>query len=120
MKLSQAKDYLHLVQAAAEGKTIQEDKDSLGWLELVESTFTQSPNRYRVKPEISYREFTLDEIPVGKIVRRKAGDYHPRHVIHSAIISNGDALCVINGLHLTARELLRDYEFMDGTPCGTP
>jgi hypothetical protein len=48
-----AKDFLPLVQALMEGKTIQYNRNSAGkpdWDDLVESSFADSPSRYRVKP----------------------------------------------------------------------
>ena len=45
-----AKEYLPLVQALAEGKTIQCDTSG-EWLDLGRVEFTGSPDHYRIKPE---------------------------------------------------------------------
>ncbi|HDS1140109.1 TPA: hypothetical protein QDZ75_004186 [Stenotrophomonas maltophilia] len=50
MNKENAKDYLPLVQALAEGKAIQV-KGSNGWNELANYDFTSPPDHYRMKPE---------------------------------------------------------------------
>lgn len=50
MNKENAKDYLPLVQALAEGKAIQV-RGSNGWNELANYDFTSPPDHYRIKPE---------------------------------------------------------------------
>jgi len=61
MKLSQAKDYLPFIQAAAEGKTIQGTPDNgkswIDWEADEEIEFSDQPSSYRIKPDP--REFWL-------------------------------------------------------------
>jgi len=45
-----AKDYLPLVQALAEGRVI-EHRGSGGWYQLNNPTFQDPPSDYRIKPE---------------------------------------------------------------------
>ena len=68
MKLSQSKDYLPLIQAAAEGKTIQycmggDWADANGSLE-----FTSPSDCYRIKPEPRLRPWKPEEVPVGALI----------------------------------------------------
>ena len=58
-----AKDYLPLVQALADGKNIERDLLGL-WVSCEDFLFTESPNCYRVKPEPEYpmTRFTIDEL----------------------------------------------------------
>lgn len=51
MNASNAKDYLPLVQALAEGKTIEEKYGDGWWGALRDPQFTRKPDQYRVKPE---------------------------------------------------------------------
>lgn len=46
-----AKDYLPLVQALAEGKMIERLTDDGYWLSGTHFTFEKEPTRYRIKPE---------------------------------------------------------------------
>lgn len=51
MTKENAKDYLPLVQALAEGKTIQNVDLKGSWRDLNDPAFADPPDRYRVKPE---------------------------------------------------------------------
>ena len=52
MNAQNAKDYLPLVQAMAEGKTIQESSErSHYWSDGEDLVFDLPANRYRIKPE---------------------------------------------------------------------
>lgn len=67
--------YLPLVQALAEGKTIQHKSDI--WLDLEDATFVDDPKRYRIKPEP--REWkacivTKESKERGSYVFREIGD----------------------------------------------
>jgi len=51
MNASNAKDYLPLVQALAEGKTIEFLNSNAQWEDCEYPSFNQMPVRYRIKPE---------------------------------------------------------------------
>ena len=52
MNKDNAKDFLPLVQALADGKTIQFlGYDNVWYDELTNLVFSSTPNRYRIKPE---------------------------------------------------------------------
>lgn len=52
MNKDNAKDYLPLVQALAEGKVIQVTMDAgRSWKDVDSTDFAMSPNWYRIKPE---------------------------------------------------------------------
>lgn len=51
MNATNAKDYLPLVQALAEGKTIEYRDSDDAWIDCELPTFNQHPSRYRIKPE---------------------------------------------------------------------
>lgn len=53
MNKDTARDYLPLVQALAEGKTIQYRNDSNEWVDCEDPAFYQHASRYRIKPEPS-------------------------------------------------------------------
>ena len=58
MNKQTAQQYLPLIQALAEGKTLQY-KDSLNnkWLDATDLSFALAPERYRIKPEPIKQEF---------------------------------------------------------------
>lgn len=51
MNASNAKDYLPLVQALAEGKTIQRFSNGDGWEDVRSPSFENPAKLYRIKPE---------------------------------------------------------------------
>lgn len=52
MNKHNAKDYLPLVQALAEGKEIQHRSSVSGtWGDVVQTSFSDEPSCYRIKPE---------------------------------------------------------------------
>ena len=53
MNATNAKDYLPLVQALAEGKTIQKFSDGDGWEDVRSPSFESPAKLYRIKPEPS-------------------------------------------------------------------
>ena len=62
MNKNNAKDFLPLVQALADGKTIQFYTGS--WVDLSsvdETSFTLPPERYRIKPEPKLRKWEPEE-----------------------------------------------------------
>ena len=60
MTREEVKEMLPIMQAYAEGRTIQ-FLDGGKWLDLYESDFYKSPERYRIKPEPKYRPFKTKE-----------------------------------------------------------
>ena len=51
MNAQNAREYLPLVQALADGKTLQTSCPSFGWHDVEEYHFVKSPRHYRIKPE---------------------------------------------------------------------
>ena len=62
MNRKQAKELLPIIQAFAEGKTI-EIGDNIGWKDLIVESpkFDCKPSCYRIKPEPKYRPFNNAE-----------------------------------------------------------
>jgi len=56
MNLKNIKDYWHLLEAAKEGKVIQESGRTGYWRDLNEFVFYGIPSDYRVKPEPVVKE----------------------------------------------------------------
>lgn len=61
MNKDTAKDYLPLVQALAEGKTIEYRDSDDAWIDCELPTFNQHPSRYRIKPEPKWIRLGLFE-----------------------------------------------------------
>lgn len=61
MTIEEAKKFLPIIQAYAEGKTIQVNYSSTGWKDSYLLSFNGSPSSYRIKPETKYRLFVNAE-----------------------------------------------------------
>ncbi len=77
MNQSEAKDFLPIIEAWSEGKTIQFSLSphTTDWGDLSGESdvyFTHPVKQYRVKPEPKLRPWRVEEVPVGAVIR-KAG-----------------------------------------------
>lgn len=128
MTREEAKELMPIIQAYAEGKTIQ-FLDGGKWHDLYESDFYKSPERYRIKPESRYRPFKTQEEcwnemqkhqPVGWLKSKKNERFH---CIGEVLWS--DEFKIVNIALSTSESLSRssdtvfdEYTFADGTPFG--
>ena len=89
MTKQNAKEFLHLVQALADGKTIQAKAQSMagGWYDYLPETdfyFDLKPDQYRIKPEPKLRPWRPEEVPVGALYRGKQWSKDERGlIVHS-------------------------------------
>ena len=62
MTREEAKELLPIIQAWAEGKTIQVQTDSKSWSDITKDLYPcNHPSLYRIKPEPKYRPFKNQE-----------------------------------------------------------
>lgn len=128
MTREEAKELMPIMQAYAEGRTIQ-FLDGGKWLDLCESDFYESPERYRIKPEPKYRPFKTKEEcwnemqkhqPFGW-VKSKDKDYF--HLIGLVQFESEFEDVVITfatseNLARSSHSIYENYIFADGTPFG--
>lgn len=128
MTREEVKEMLPIMQAYAEGRTIQ-FLDGGKWLDLYESDFYKSPERYRIKQEPKYRPFKTKEEcwnemlkhqPFGWLKSKKNGRFHC-----IGEVSWSDKFKTVNITLSTSESLSRssdsvfdEYTFADGTPFG--
>lgn len=113
MDRKEAKEILPIIQAFAEGKTIQRfDNDLELWFDFKDSNINLYASRYRIKPESKYRPFkTLEECwdemhkhpDFGWVRVKETSAYLPIEKVSDFI-------------NYTA--IFEEYEFTDGTPFG--
>ena len=87
MKASNAKDYLPLVQALAEGKTIEYRDSDDEWIDCESPTFNQHSSRYRIKPELSQESLKMANYleEMAKSIREMK--IQPHDITNTAIAS---------------------------------
>lgn len=66
MNAQNANKYLPLVQALADGKTVQYHHSNGDWIDINESSFDGNPAHYRIKPEPRTFEMWLFN-PMGRM-----------------------------------------------------
>ncbi len=131
MDRNQAKDFLPIMQAFAEGKVIEcrtepsavEGSDVPNdWTEMEQIEFWNN-TEYRIKPESTYRPFAnaeecwnemLKHQPFGWI-KGKEGEHHS---LITSIIADEEEV-YINGISgFVLDEIMEHYTFADGLPFG--
>lgn len=123
MNREQAKELLPIIQAFAEGKTI-ELKDSYGkWVESDLLAFDLSPKNYRIKSEPKYHSFLNAEEcwqemkkhePFGWVKDKQDGHYALITAVEDGARATG--LNGVIGWNFTT--LKKYFDFADGTPFG--
>ena len=132
MTREEAKELLPIIQAYAEGKTI-EICDNIGWKDLIIDSpkFNGKPSCYRIKPESKYRPFNTQEEcweemhnhpDFGWIKSKMDG----RRVFISSISGESTSdnpytmltLAVVNYMEHSGKYIFEHYTFTDGSPFG--
>ena len=121
----QAQKLLPIIQAFAEGKTIQVRED-IDWCYLGnEIDFNLSPQRYRIKPEPKYRPFAnaeecwqemMKHHPFGWVKDKEVGDYEIITRVNDK--ENLGFMSINSQKDWTLEGLMDFYTFADGTPFG--
>ena len=119
MTREEAKQLIPIIQAYAEGKTIQFQNGGK-WYDVYETDFHQSPDIYRIKPESKYRPFKTKEECWNEMLKHqpfgwiKSNDTKRLRNIDSI----GNSSIDIKGSTLYFDVVLNVYTFADGTPFG--
>ena len=121
MTRKEARDLLPLIQAYAEGKTIQRIDDKNEWNDLCIVNFDFSPNKYRIKPEIKYRPFKTQEECWDEMLKHQPFGWvrgkYSKVLYHIESIAS-DRVVYAFGNHMSFDFIVKNYEFVDGTPLG--
>lgn len=120
MNREQAKELLPIIQAFAEGKTIQA-AGGRGWYDV--DNINSNSCKYRIKPEPKYRPFKdIEECwqemqkhkPFGWV--KSKNDSIPSKFI--PVLNLRDNEASILNICFTYSDLVKYYTFADGTPFG--
>ena len=120
MTREEAKEFLPIIQAFADGKTIEIYDDEWKTMDLKDPHFDCVPSHYRIKPEPKYRPFKTQEEcwnemlkhqPLGWIRESNTKTLYNISMIDDCYLSTQD-----QSKHLV--DTLNIYEFLDGTPFG--
>ena len=121
MTREEAKELLPIIQAWAEGKSIQFQTDSGSWSNITKDLYPcNHPSLYRIKPEPRYRPFkTREECwnemhkhpDLGWIIAKDS-----KIMYHIYVVGIGHVLT--DCISISFPETFAEYEFTDGTPFG--
>ena len=122
MTRKEARELLPLIQAYAEGKTIQRIDDKNEWSDLCIVNFDYSPNKYRIKPESKYRPFKTQEECWQEMLKHQPFGW-VRYDDSIIAIQNiaPEGITVNDGIKTSNfyfEECLMNMKFVDGTPFG--
>lgn len=124
MTREEAKELLPIMQAFAEGKTIE-------WKDLIAESphFDCKPSCYRIKPEAKYRPFkSMEECwnemqkhqPFGWLKSKKNRRFHCIGEVYWS--DKFETVCIVlstsESLSRSSDSVFNEYTFADGTPFG--
>ena len=126
MTREEAKVLLPIIQAYAEGKTIQvvDTTDQCGtWEDVVDLKINTDFEEYRIKPESTYRPFKDKEECWNEMLKHQPFGWVKRNGYYYNIIAIGVISVTIIGTEgniarLNYNDLLSRYSFVDSTPFG--
>ena len=130
MTREETKELLPIMQAFAEGKTIQFKTKDRPWFDLLDNNLEmREVFKYRIKPEPKYRPFKSQEEcwnemlkhqPFGWVKSKVKGYFHLIGLVQWA--SELEDVMIIfatsEQLARSSRSLFEDFIFADGTPFG--
>lgn len=124
MNRQQAKDLLPIIQAFAEGKTVQFKNSFEDWIDCDNIMYNWPPKDYRIKPEPKYRPFKDAEEcwqemqkhqPFGWIKDKEDGHYTLITAINKTDV---DQIALNGNTGWLFSNISKFYTFADGTPFG--
>ena len=130
MTREQAKELLPIIQAFAEGKTLQYrvNEENNEWKDINNPAFNDAPSEYRIKPEPKYRPFKNKEECWNEMMKHKLFGWitNKCQYLLIACVRQWNIECipdtgsgVLYSRTLTFAETLEQgYTFADGTPFG--
>ena len=129
MTREEAKRMLPIIQAYADGKTIEMLCYNDEWKKVDEPSFKVDPKYYRIKPELKYRPFKTKEEcwsemlkhqPFGWVIGGKDYEnfYHIEYVYSCNPYNYHRVKLSQNDMSFNYEHMFRDFTFIDGSPFG--
>lgn len=125
MDRKQAKELLPIIQAFAEGKTIEIRRNSKynpgEWIETATPTFDIKSHEYRIKPEPKYRSFANAEECWQEMKKHEPFGWvkYKTDDVYSFICKIEEDRCYFAvNVYWAFDTILEKYTFADGTPFG--
>ena len=112
MTREQLKIMLPIMQAFAEGKTLQYrvNKENNEWKDIDNPSFYDAPSEYRIKPEPKYRPFKNKEECWNEMMKHK--------LFGLVITKDGSYVNILSVSEENFNDWFSYIKFTDGTPFG--
>lgn len=125
MTREEAKELLPIIQAWAEGKSIQYQTDSKSWSDITKDLYPcNHPSLYRIKPEPKYRPFKNQEECWQEMQKHQPFGWFRSTCnknLFNVVCINDECIKIVNTLTKytdTYSDAFANIEFVDGTPFG--
>ena len=129
MTREEAKELLPIIQAFADGKTIEIYNEEWETMVFKDPHFDCAPSRYRIKPEPKYRPFKTKEEcwnemmkhqPFGWVKSKDKGYFHLIGLVQFASELEDVMITFATSENLarSSHSIYENYIFADGTPFG--
>ena len=121
MTREEAKQLLPIIQAFAEGKTIQYYSEENGWIDWLNFVhFNEPPSTYRIKSEPKFRPFKTQEECWQEMMKHQPFGWVKEisseiPYLITSILDEG--IAIMEDVDIF-EEAINSYEFKDGTPFG--
>lgn len=125
MTRERAKELLPIIQAFAEGKTIEYSSNGEDWREI-NTPMWRLDKLYRIKPKPKYRPFKSQEEcweemqkhqPFGWLISKESRCYAYISKVSTSVTSDYAMITLIDAKYY-ANYVFNNYTFLDGTPFG--
>lgn len=121
MNRQQAKELLPIIQAYAEGKTLEYRKGYGEWIETTNPSFSEYGTEYRVKSEPIYRPFKDKEECYNEMLKHQPfGWLKSKRLLYNIISIDADGIIIHNSISSGGYSFKSAFSltFVDGTPFG--
>ena len=81
MNIEETKECIRVMQAYVDGKEVETFSPCKKWERLTAPRWGWDDNQYRIKPTVTLRPWTADEVPIGAILRYKGNNQSIRMLI---------------------------------------
>ena len=120
MTREEAKKLLPIIQAFAEGKTIECSNQGEPWVET-DCPLWRNNCEYRIKPEPRYRPFKTQEECWNEMLKHQPFGWvknNEGNIFNIIAMINRNYTIKLNECYYKYSELFKDFKFTDGTPFG--
>ena len=121
MTREEAKELLPIMQAFAEGKTLQYrvNNENNEWKDIDNPTFNDAPSEYRIKPELKYRPFKTMEECWSEMLKHQPFGWIRSNISDSlSLVEYVSDDIYFNGTFVSYEDAFECSEFIDGAPFG--